>query len=125
MAPACEQCDGSGQLIVQEGDRRFVRVCPCIAARKLKRALDAARIPERYQNCSFDDYRTYFPGITRNLAIARHYAAGFVERYPAETGTTGLMFTGSIGVGKTHLAVAILRALVLERGATGLFCDYR
>ena len=33
--------------------------------------------------------------------------------------------TGSIGVGKTHLAVGILQALVQERGATGLFYDYR
>jgi DNA replication protein DnaC len=28
-------------------------------------------------------------------------------------------------VGKTHLAVGILQALVAERGATGLFFDYR
>ena len=125
MAPACEQCGGSGQLIVQENDRSCVRTCPCTAERKLKRALDAAHIPERHQNCSFDDYRIDFPGVTRSLAMARHYETGFVERYPAETGTTGLIFMGSIGVGKTHLAVAILRALILERGASGLFCDYR
>ena len=37
----------------------------------------------------------------------------------------GLLLTGSIGVGKTHLAVGILQALVAERGATGLFYDYR
>ena len=37
----------------------------------------------------------------------------------------GLLLTGSIGVGKTHLAVGILQALVTERGATGLFYDYR
>ena len=125
MTSVCEQCDGSGQLIVQEGDRRCVRPCPCTAARKLRRALDAARIPERYQNCSFDGYTINFAGATRSLAVARHYATGFVERYPVETGTTGLMFTGSIGTGKTHLAVAILKSLIVERGASGLFCDYR
>ena len=125
MASICEQCGGSGQLFIQEGDRRFVRPCPCVAARKLKRALEAAHIPERFQSCSLDDYRIDFPGVTRSLAMARRYAIGFVERYPAETGTTGLMFMGSIGVGKTHLAVAILKALILDRGASGLFCDYR
>jgi DNA replication protein DnaC len=36
-----------------------------------------------------------------------------------------LLLTGSIGVGKTHLAVGILQALVVERGASGLFYDYR
>jgi DNA replication protein DnaC len=48
-----------------------------------------------------------------------------VESYPIETDGTGLLLTGSIGVGKTHLAVGILQALVTERGATGLFYDYR
>jgi DNA replication protein DnaC len=48
-----------------------------------------------------------------------------VEGYPVETAGTGLLITGSIGVGKTHLAVGILQALVAERGASGLFYDYR
>jgi DNA replication protein DnaC len=30
-----------------------------------------------------------------------------------------------MGVGKTHLAVGVLRRLIRERGARGLFCDYR
>jgi DNA replication protein DnaC len=52
-------------------------------------------------------------------------ARKFIESYPLETGGRGLLLTGSIGVGKTHLAVGILQALVAERGATGLFYDYR
>ncbi len=52
-------------------------------------------------------------------------AKKFVESYPLETDGTGLLLTGSIGVGKTHLATGILQALVVERGATGLFYDYR
>jgi DNA replication protein DnaC len=36
----------------------------------------------------------------------------------------GLLFMGPCGVGKTHLAVAILRAL-LEKGVECLFCDFR
>ncbi len=35
------------------------------------------------------------------------------------------MFVGSIGVGKSHLAAAILKTLIVERGANGLFVDYR
>jgi DNA replication protein DnaC len=38
---------------------------------------------------------------------------------------TGLIFTGSIGVGKTHLATAILKALISDKGSKGLFRDYR
>jgi len=52
-------------------------------------------------------------------------ARKFVEAYPVDTAGKGLLFTGSIGVGKTHLAVGVLRRLVVERGVRGLFCDYR
>jgi DNA replication protein DnaC len=52
-------------------------------------------------------------------------ARGFVNSYPVDSDGQGLLFTGPVGVGKTHLAVGILRALIGERGAHGLFCDYR
>jgi DNA replication protein DnaC len=52
-------------------------------------------------------------------------ARKFVDAYPVDTGGKGILFTGSIGVGKTHLAVGVLRRLVQERGVRGLFCDYR
>jgi DNA replication protein DnaC len=35
------------------------------------------------------------------------------------------MLIGPSGVGKTHLAVAILKQLVLTKGIPCLFCDYR
>jgi DNA replication protein DnaC len=36
----------------------------------------------------------------------------------------GLLITGPVGVGKTHLAVAILAELIDARGMTGVFCDF-
>src|SRR4030081_1526202 len=38
---------------------------------------------------------------------------------------TGLLIIGSIGVGKTHLAVGILKELILSKGIGCLFYDYR
>ena len=35
------------------------------------------------------------------------------------------MLVGSSGIGKTHLAVSLLRALVSERGATGVFWEQK
>ncbi len=59
--------------------------------------------------------------------LAKSYSAHFVEEFSKSGpgGTPGLMFVGSIGVSKTHLAAAILKALIVERGANGLFVDYR
>src|SRR5205807_4333149 len=47
----------------------------------------------------------------------------FVEEYPLEK--TGLLLTGPIGVGKTHLAVGILQELIRSKGIPCLFYDYR
>lgn len=59
-----------------------------------------------------------------SLSAALITAQGFVKGYPFETGDKGLLFVGSYGVGKTHLAVGILEALIRERGVQGLFCVY-
>ena len=65
------------------------------------------------------------PGADGSLREALLTARRFVEAYPVDTAGKGLLLTGSIGVGKTHLAVGVLRRLVQERGVRGLFCDYR
>jgi hypothetical protein len=87
--------------------------------------MERARIPRRYQHCSFESYETRFPGADGSLAAAHLMARRFVDGYPATTEGRGLLLTGSIGVGKTHLAVGILQALIAEKGVRGMFCDYR
>ena len=37
----------------------------------------------------------------------------------------GLLLTGTVGIGKTHLAAGILHNLIMLKGVRGLFCDYR
>jgi DNA replication protein DnaC len=87
--------------------------------------LGRAHIPRRYEHCTLENYDTDLPYSHRTQGVALLTARKFIENYPLETGGRGLLLTGSIGVGKTHLAVGILQALVAERGATGLFYDYR
>ncbi len=125
MGEICIVCEGSGLRIVQENGRQVARPCECRIERRSARMLDRARIPKRYEHCSLDSYESGFRGADRTLAAAHMRARKFVDGYPVETAGTGLLLTGSIGVGKTHLAVGILQSLVTERGATGLFYDYR
>jgi DNA replication protein DnaC len=125
MSEVCSICGGSGLRVVQEGGRQFAQDCVCRIERRAERMLGRAHIPRRYEHCSLESYETNFPSSNRTLGAAHLRARKFVESYPLETAGTGLLLTGSIGVGKTHLAVGILQALVSERGATGLFYDYR
>ncbi|HMF54517.1 MAG TPA: ATP-binding protein, partial [Edaphobacter sp.] len=121
----CSICGGSGLRVVQENGRQFAQDCVCRIERRAERMLGRAHIPKRYEHCTLESYETNFPWSHRTLGSALLRARRFVESYPLETDGTGLLLTGSIGVGKTHLAVGILQSLVSERGATGLFCDYR
>jgi len=79
-----------------------------------------ARIPPRYQRCTLDSFVTYQnEELLRAMASARRFCDGFpvVER--------GLMFIGPPGIGKTHIAVAVLRDVVRRTGARGLYYDTR
>ena len=57
------------------------------------------------------------------LGPARLAACKFGEEYPVDS--TGLLLIGPIGVGKTHLAVGIIRELIVSKGIACLFYDYR
>jgi DNA replication protein DnaC len=125
MAEVCSICEGAGLRVVQRDGRQFAEECVCRLQQRAERRLGRAAIPRRYEHCTLESYETNFPSSHRSLEAALLRAKKFVESYPLETNGTGLLLTGSIGVGKTHLAVGILQALVTERGATGLFYDYR
>jgi len=126
VASICPICNGSGMRMVERPDgTRAVRDCQCRLELRAERAIARTKIPKRYEHCSLESFETDFPSATRSLKMAHLSARKFVESYPLETRGTGLLLTGSIGTGKTHLAVGILQALVQERGATGLFYDYR
>ncbi len=122
----CVICDGVGLVRVVDAEGRWVsRACECQEMEREERRLLAARIPERYRQYTLDGYETAFRGADASLGRAHMTSRKFVEAYPVDTAGKGLLFTGSIGVGKTHLAVGVLRRLVQERGVRGLFCDYR
>ncbi|MHB1936473.1 MAG: ATP-binding protein [Acidobacteriaceae bacterium] len=120
----CPECNGLGLTLVVRGGERFAAQCSCRIGKRSAIRLNRARIPKRYTHCSLQNFDIP-PNADPSLSLALMKARGFAERYPIETAGRGLLLTGSIGCGKTHLAVAVLRQLVEQRGATGIFCDYR
>jgi DNA replication protein DnaC len=107
------------------GGATVIETCECQLEQRVTRLLHRAAIPARYEHCSLDSYETRFLGADPSLVSAHMTARQFVDGYPVTTEGRGLLLTGSIGVGKTHLAVGILQALIVEKGVHGLFCDYR
>jgi len=126
MSEICPKCDGMGMRVIRRADgSQAAETCECQHVQRVSRLLARAVIPRRYEHCSLDSYDPTFRDADRSLGAAALMARRFVDCYPADTDGRGLLMTGSIGVGKTHLAVGILQALILEKGVRGLFCDYR
>jgi DNA replication protein DnaC len=114
----CSICDDTGWKPVEaDGIRRVVR-CDCWRAGLTTRLLDDARIQPRYRKCELNNFVTY---PNEGLAAAVAHARRFVDQFPAVD--KGLFFIGPHGIGKTHLAVGILKEIVKKTGARTLFYD--
>ncbi len=121
----CAVCGGAGMaLVVDEDGHRKARACECHADAQTRGLVARARIPDKYRHCVLESYAVT-PTMDRSLSHAAMMARRFVEAYPVETDGCGLLMTGNIGVGKTHLAVGILLELMRTKGVRGLFWDYR
>ncbi len=112
----CPRCYGSGMEVVPgKGARR----CDCRTESNQSKLIQSARIPRRYDGCSL---QSYYPAQGNGSQLkAFNYAFRLVREYPAVE--RGLVFMGPVGVGKTHLSVAILRGL-MEKGVQSLFYEF-
>jgi len=125
--------------VADTGEKRRVWAvpCDCTGSDRAARTMARARIPRRYEHCDFDNFYTGLyqanresadwepeaAAWNRSLEQSKLVAEGFARDFPVGI-ETGLLLMGTCGAGKTHLAVAALRQIVL-RGHTGLFYDYR
>ena len=126
MSTHCPICEDSGlRLIVQPDGERYAQPCECRLQVRASRLLKRAAIPRRYEHCTLDTFEPGYGQADQSLAAAYLMARQFVSGYPVTTEGRGLLLTGSVGVGKTHLAVGIVQALITEKGVHALFCDYR
>ena len=126
----CPHCGGTGWKTVETAAGRLAVPCDCTADGRASLLFRRARIPARYDHCDFSNFETDIPhdspeGLQWNQSLeqAKLVAESFARNFPLAT-EHGLLLSGPSGAGKTHLAVAALKEILL-RGHDGLFYDYR
>ncbi len=114
QADECPKCFGSGMEVVKD---KGARICDCRKRKSQTGKFESVRLPKRYDGFHFHNYKPQ----TASQEAALRLATSLTMEFPAVD--RGLLMMGSVGVGKTHLAVSILKGLT-ERGFKCLFYEF-
>ena len=121
----CPRCAGSGWIFKTVDGVEAVTRCTCDEETRAERFASRSGIPPLYANASTENFilPKDNPIAHRSLASVMLTVRTYAREFPV-VDKSGLMFIGETGVGKTHLAVAVLNSLI-QRGFEGVFFDYQ
>jgi DNA replication protein DnaC len=120
----CPECGGTGFVYVAREGREYAQPCQCRrAAQSAAHPAEHCRIPPRYEHCRLESFTPGTPSLRAALEKCLRYCNGYPYVGPTDEGL-GLLLCGDSGVGKTHLAVSVLKQLVETKGARGQFWDF-
>lgn len=110
--PGCEEAERERERLERAAAMERER-----KERMIRSALNQAAIPPRFMTRSLDNFEADTPEKTNALRVSREYAESFRE--VLEVGRS-LVFCGTPGTGKTHLAIGIAKRII-EDGYTAAF----
>lgn len=125
MPETCPLCDGTGYTVVERNGLSGAVRCSCAVQNRVDSLRNATNIPPKYENASLDNFQIpqENPIARAGLGKVLMQVRSYVREFPA-TDRPGLLLIGDTGTGKTHLAIAALKAIV-EKGHEGLFYDFQ
>ncbi len=121
MDETCPICGGVGYRLKDSKRSTVMIPCECQHLQYIRYLHESANIPPKYRECNFSTFKKEdrHPSQLACLDKVFHYFTNFAVK------KKGLLLMGPCGVGKTHLAVSLIHALIAEDGVQCLFVDFR
>jgi DNA replication protein DnaC len=117
---ACPRCGETGYTLVPSGGSTVAQVCSCRHLDERIAVFNQIGIPAAVARASFDGFKSWSPDHGKARTVAEDFARKFRKDAP----TKGYLLYGRPGAGKTHLLVATLRYLALEKGVPGRYVEF-
>lgn len=121
---SCESCQGTGKVF-EENKSGLVRIreCQCADFNNKLKLFNQAGIPGKFVHEGLDNFEV---ARHRSLKDALTHSRNFIKEFVQMQGqySQGLIFMGEPGRGKTHLAVSIIKELILKHGVECKFVDF-
>jgi DNA replication protein DnaC len=116
----CPRCHESGFVLVAAGASSVAQTCSCRHLDERITLFNRIGIPAAVARASFEETKGWSPDHAKARAVAEDFARKFRSDQP----TKGFLLYGTPGAGKTHLLVATLRHLALEKGVGGRYVEF-
>src|SRR5512138_335940 len=116
----CPRCGETGYTLVPSGASTVAQVCSCRHLDERIALFNRIGIPPAVARASFESFKGWSPDHAKAKAVAEDFARKFRKDAP----TKGFLLYGRPGAGKTHLLVATLRWLALEKGVAGKYVEF-
>jgi DNA replication protein DnaC len=122
----CESCQGTGKIFKEHTDGiSRIHECQCSNFFRKIKLFNYAGIPGKFVHEGLNNYEVN-PPRHRSLKDALTRSHKFIKEFIQMKGqySQGLIFMGEPGLGKTHLAVSIIKELILKHGVECKFVDF-